>query len=208
MSEAIRQWLYPLGFISTVVFFVRMLLQWIKSESLGRSHVTRGFWQLSIIGNCLLALHAFIQLQFHVYIVQVCNAHFAGRNLTLNRQISTKKNLTLLAVNLTLATFAFYLQASGQWFRTPFPLDYTIGIGWHLFGFFGIALFNSRFLVQWWHAETHKVSVLSKAFWQISLIGELICLIYFLKIRDPVNLIGPAFAMIPYARNLILLKSR
>ena len=39
MSELWREWLYPLGFISTVAFGLRMLIQWLASEVKGRSSV-------------------------------------------------------------------------------------------------------------------------------------------------------------------------
>jgi lipid-A-disaccharide synthase len=69
----------------------------------------------------------------------------------------------------------------------------------------GLALFSTRFWIQWWCAEQEKKSYLSGSFWWISLIGESLCLIYFLKIHDPVNSIGPAFGLIPYIRNLMLI---
>ncbi|QLH36144.1 MAG: lipid-A-disaccharide synthase N-terminal domain-containing protein [Parachlamydiaceae bacterium] len=73
------------------------------------------------------------------------------------------------------------------------------------FGFAGLILFNSRFWIQWWHAEQTQTSTLGRSFWWISLAGALCSIAYFARIQDPVNLIGPVIGMIPYVRNLMLL---
>lgn len=216
MIDITRELLYPLGFLSTAAFSLRMLVQWLGSESKGVSLVTPLFWQLSLLGNILLATHGFIQMQFHVFLIQVCNGFISWRNLNLmqpvDKQISTKKSLLLLLGLACLAILAFAGQAGVQdrfqWFRIPFDheIDSPLHLAWHLFGFLGLALFSSRFWIQWWCAEKRQKSYLGPSFWWISLVGELITLLYFLKIKDPVNYIGPVFAMIPYIRNLILLK--
>ena len=70
MSDQWREFLYLLGFLSSAAFGLRMAVQWLHSEYLGKSVVTPIFWRLSLCGNILLALHAFIQLQFHVFLIQ------------------------------------------------------------------------------------------------------------------------------------------
>jgi lipid-A-disaccharide synthase len=74
-----------------------------------------------------------------------------------------------------------------------------------MLGFSGILLFNSRFLIQWWEAETLKKSTLGPLFWWMSVSGGSLSIIYFAYIADPVNLIGPSLGMIPYIRNLMLI---
>lgn len=220
MSPEWREWLYPLGFLAALAFSSRMLLQWISSEAKGRSHVMPLFWKLSLAGNTLLAIHSFIQVQFHVCVVQACNAVISWRNLNLmqpaQKQISTRTTVLLLIgmLALVLGIFKwqdhFLLDNNDAWFRIPItPWQHSnsvLGLGWHLFGFAGLALFSSRFWLQWWCAERKQRSYLGPAFWWVSLIGEGICLVYFLRINDPVNFIGPAFALIPYVRNLMLLR--
>ena len=221
MIELWREWLYPLGFLSSLAFTARMLVQWLSSESQGKSFVTPLFWKLSLIGNTTLAIHSLLQVQFHVCLIQVCNAIISWRNLNLmqstEKQISTKSTIIFLCCGAYFTSVLFLLQGhyllenTQEWFRIPVtPWSHTqtpLHFAWHLFGFFGLALFSSRFWFQWWSAEKKQRSYLGPTFWWISLIGEAICLIYFVKIHDPVNFIGPAFAMIPYIRNLMLLKS-
>lgn len=220
MIEAWRTTLYPLGYLATAVFGSRLLLQWLQSESKGRSVVNRSFWQLSLIGNALLMLHSLIQIQFHVCVVQACNAVVAWRNLNLmqteGRRFSRRFTVSIFLAAICLTVLLFVIQGAflpggyHAWFRIPVnPWQQHEGseaaLLWHAVGFAGILLFNSRFWIQWWFAERDQRSYLGPSFWWMSLIGEVLCLAYFLRIGDIVNLIGPAFGMIPYFRNLVLL---
>lgn len=219
MIDTWREFLYPLGFISSLAFGARFIVQWIKSEKRKKSVVTPSFWKLSLIGNFMLFIHSVIQLQFHVCIIQVINGVISWRNLNL-MQTSTKhfktRSVLLLLIILLLSTFfIFFLQKpnftnnSDSWFRIPTnawsSLPLSIDYIWHLFGFAGLVLFNSRFWIQWWHAEKTQTSTIGRSFWWISLTGALCSFVYFLRIQDPVNLIGPAIGIIPYIRNLMLL---
>ncbi len=217
MSEQWRETLYLLGFLSTLAFGVRMLTQWLYSEYLGKSVVTHIFWRLSICGNVLLALHSFFQLQFHVFIAQVANGVVAWRNLNLmaptEKHLSTRTTIAIMGCALLIGTALFASQAffadGLTWFRIPktpwSSSEHEVAWFWHIFGTAGILLFNSRFWFQWWNAEQKQKSFLSIGFWWMSITGELICLVYFLHILDFVNIIGPLFAIIPYARNIMLL---
>lgn len=220
MSDYVRELLYPLGFLSAFAFGARMLLQWIKSEAKGESVVMPAFWKLSLCGNLLLLTHALIQMQFHICLIQACNAVISWRNLNLmlpeNRQITTTRTIQML-IGAIIGIFIifsvqgyFFEKGINVWFRipaTPWQVhaDKQISLPWHLVGFIGLILFNSRFWVQWWCIEKYKISYLGSTFWWCSLIGESLCLIYFWRIEDPVNFIGPAFGLIPYLRNLVLI---
>lgn len=219
MIEGWREFLYPLGFLSGLAFGARFILQWLKSEIRKKSIVTPAFWKLSLTGNVLLFLHSFIQMQFHVCIIQVINGVISWRNLNLMKDMSkhlrTRSVVILLIFLLASTALAFFLQelyfldVDNAWFRipsnswnsAPLSIDYV----WHVFGFIGLVLFNSRFWIQWWHAEKTQTSTLSRSFWWISLAGALCSIVYFARIQDPVNLIGPAIGMVPYIRNLMLL---
>ena len=203
-----------------MAFSSRMLLQWIASEAKGRCVVMPAFWKLSLCGNLLLALHSLVQVQLHVCLIQTCNAVISWRNLNLmqppDKQISFRQTIIFLAGGILTTLIIFFVNGlflpenSEALFRVPTTpwhdnANLHISFGWHLIGFLGLILFGSRFWVQWWCAEQQKTSYLSRSFWWISLLGEGLCLAYFLKIKDPVNSIGPAFGLIPYIRNLMLI---
>jgi len=219
MSESLRELLYPLGFLSSLAFGGRFLLQWLTSEIERKSTVTKVFWQLSLFGNILLLVHSLIQSQFHVSLIQGCNAIISWRNINLmdvkGRQVSFNSVIYLLAGTAACITLFFLIQgyflgqSFNHWFRLPVwdgEAPAEVGFIWHLVGIVGLILFSSRFWVQWWLAEKAKTSYLGEAFWWLSLIGGGLSLLYFIRIDDPVNIIGPAFGLVPYLRNLMLLK--
>ncbi len=212
--EEWRELLYPLGFISSLAFSFRFILQWIQSEKEGKSVVTVSFWKISLIGNIVLMLHAFIQIQFHVSLVQACNALISWRNLNLMNKTKKPRSLVFVIIAMVMtmsgvvAFFAiqsaFLGSESSSWFRSPFSEDIIHPL-WHVLGALGLLLFNSRFWIQWWDAEKSQESRLGSMFWWTSLLGGCLTLTYFIRLGDPVNMIGPGFGMIPYIRNLMLI---
>lgn len=217
MDDSLRIWLYPLGFLAAALFGARFLIQWLLSELKQESVVPKVFWIISILGNLLLCLHALIQVQYHVCSISFCNGVIAWRNLNLmqpqDKQYSLRTVIFIMLAGLSLTTCAFYLQNSfynTSWFRIPlqnwsFLSSDTETSLWHGIGFVGIFLFSSRFWIQWWQAERQHRSYLHPLFWWTSLIGGLMSLIYFVKIGDAANYIGPLFGMVPYVRNLMLI---
>ena len=172
--------------------------QWLYSETKGKSVAPPLFWWLSLIGNLLLFTHATLQMQFHVSLVQTINGVISWRNLDLMKPSNRQKSFAF-----TLASWP----PSPCWSLATLPfsplsvrdsrLIETISWGSHLLGSIGIVLFSSRFLIQWWDAERSKKSELTPFFWWISLFGGLLSLLYFTRIDDPVNLIGPLSASSP-----------
>lgn len=213
--EEWRQWLYPLGILPAFFFAARYMIQWLASEKKGRSVIMPLFWKLSITGNLLLALHALIQQQFHVCLIQSFSGIIAWRNLNLmqppKRHVTLFYVVTLLlsALGLVVGLFlsiSYLFSTPLQWFRIPMsPQEHIPGF-WHLMGFLGLILFNGRFWVQWIGAERHKESYLGVEFWWMSVLGSILCLIYFAAIGDFVNTIGPFFGLIPSIRNLVLVR--
>ncbi len=98
-----------------------------------------------------------------------------------------------------------------NWFRIPLaPWQTTsaplASIFWHILGFVAYALFSSRFWIQWWCAEKAYISQFPLSFWWLSLSGALLSIAYFLRIHDSVNLLGPLLGVVPYLRNLMLMR--
>ena len=73
---------------------------------------------------------------------------------------------------------------------------------WLTVGFLGQAFFSGRFLVQWIASERKKESVIPVSFWFFSIGGGILLLLYALYIRDPVFILGQAFGVFVYGRNL------
>ena len=223
MTEEWRSLLYPLGFLSALAFGLRFLVQWLTSEFQQRSVVVKSFWRISLTGNLLLLTHSLVQAQVHICLIQVCSAVIAWRNLDLmqtrHRQGSLKQVSVLMAASIvaTMAVFsAINIGLSERptaWMRIPrLPWHDAatpdVNVVWHIIGLSGVVLFSLRFWMQWWTAERRHASALDPSFWWISLVGAMMSMLYFWRIRDPVNLIGPVVGVIPYIRNLMLIRKR
>jgi lipid-A-disaccharide synthase-like uncharacterized protein len=79
-------------------------------------------------------------------------------------------------------------------FKSPDP--------WLIFGLFGQGLFSARFLWQWLHSERVGQSVIPPAFWYFSIGGGVTLLIYAIHKKDPVFILGQAFGILIYLRNV------
>jgi lipid-A-disaccharide synthase-like uncharacterized protein len=90
-------------------------------------------------------------------------------------------------------------------FHMPFQDNYVL---WKVIGFTGILTFGSRFLVQWIYSEKHKESKVPPIFWWQSMVGAVLCLAYSLRQRESVFIAGYLFNLIPYIRNLMLIRSK
>ena len=73
---------------------------------------------------------------------------------------------------------------------------------WAWVGVLAQLLFTARFVVQWIASERAGRSVVPLAFWLFSIGGGVLLLVYALFRRDPVFILGQAFGVWVYARNL------
>ena len=76
---------------------------------------------------------------------------------------------------------------------------------WLVFGLVAQLLFTARFLVQWISSERAGRSVIPIAFWFFSMAGGLMTLVYGIAKREPVIILGQAFATVIYVRNIMLI---
>ena len=194
-------------------------MQWLQSEKRKKSFVTPLFWKLSIAGNLILYCHHVIQVQVQFALLQSVNALIAWRNLDFLRE--DKKPYprkivfyilggSFLITGLLFVLQGYFLIGEIDWVRTPQKLWNATrqyhSMSWHVIGTFGAILFASRFWVQWWIAEFHQKSGLGSSYWILSIAGSLIVLSYSWHIRDVVIIFYHLFSLIPYLRNLMLLR--
>jgi lipid-A-disaccharide synthase-like uncharacterized protein len=80
---------------------------------------------------------------------------------------------------------------------------------WVVLGLVAQAMFTMRFVVQWIASEREGKSVIPIAFWFFSIGGGVLLLGYALYRKDLVFILGQAFGVFVYVRNLYLvLKER
>ena len=73
---------------------------------------------------------------------------------------------------------------------------------WVLLGYVAQIMFTMRFLVQWIASERAGKMVMPIAFWFFSIGGGIMLLGYALYRKDPVFILGQAFGVFVYLRNL------
>jgi lipid-A-disaccharide synthase-like uncharacterized protein len=89
--------------------------------------------------------------------------------------------------------------------KNPLEQGDSMTVGpWLVLGFAAQALFAGRFVVQWIVSERRRQSVIPRSFWYLSLAGSALLLVYAIHRRDPVFILGQAFGLVVYARNLAL----
>ena len=76
---------------------------------------------------------------------------------------------------------------------------------WLAIGFLGQAMFSMRFIVQWLSSEKHGRSHIPMAFWYFSIAGGTTLLAYAIHRADPVFIVGQAFGVFIYLRNIHLI---
>ena len=73
---------------------------------------------------------------------------------------------------------------------------------WVILGFTAQFAFTMRFVVQWIASERAGRSIIPLAFWNFSIGGGVLLLVYALYRKDPVFIAGQALGLVVYFRNL------
>ncbi|MFT6071715.1 MAG: lipid-A-disaccharide synthase-like uncharacterized protein [Alphaproteobacteria bacterium] len=79
---------------------------------------------------------------------------------------------------------------------------------WKIFGIAAQSLFMMRFVVQWVASERAQKSVVPVYFWYLSILGALCLLVYGIREREIVIIMGQSLPIIIYVRNLHLIYKR
>jgi len=87
----------------------------------------------------------------------------------------------------------------GGYLHDVFVGNIDLGI---LIGYMAQAMFAMRFVVQWIASERAGRSVVPTTFWVFSIGGGIMLLGYAIYRKDPVFIIGQAFGVFVYLRNL------
>lgn len=215
-----RLFLYPFGLIGSFLFFIRFLLQWLRSEKKGVSVNPKWFWEISLVANCLMFVHYLIQVHYTFSLVQIINAYISWRNLRLlnpeyRKKLPLKQHLLCLGALSALTTALFLAQGyflldEMDWVRSPtvpyFGKKAPLSLASHLLGGLSTFIFASRFWIQWWETEKHQRSHFPKIFWQLSLVGGLGNSVYSFLMGDWITFLGSVLGLLPYLRNLMLFK--
>ena len=208
MFDTIRtSWIFYLGFVAQMLFASRIIVQWLATERQKEVASPGLFWSLSLVGCALFLVYGSLRLDLVIILGQTIAYFVYVRNLQIRQdwyKLSVSLKFLIVAVPV-LCTLWTAVVASTVNFSETFLLHGSVFL-W--VGMVGQSLLNFRFLYQLYYAEQRKESILPPGFWWISLAGCLFLISYAIYRRDPVLLMGQAFALIPYSRNIALNRKR
>ena len=189
-----------IGLVAQFFFAARFLSQWLFSERAGRSLMPVHFWYLSVAGSILILAYAIHRRDPVIATGQLIGLAIYLRNLRYLESGWLGRHAVLIWLGLVNAA------ALVGYHLGPDPASKPILIGdfWTAFGFVGQMLFTGRFVVQWWMTERARKSVVPRHFWNLSIAGTMLLLVYASVMVDPVIMLGQVLGLTVYTRNLIL----
>ncbi len=187
--------------VGNACYFARFLCQWIASERAGRTEVPRAFWWLSVAGSILVGLYTWRIGQPILLLSYLLVLTIYVRNLFL-RGTRTNHRPPSLAFVLILGLVAWAVVVGFGMGNLERPKGDRLY--WTIIAVFGMAIWNSRFIVQWLKSERRGVSYFPKTFWWLSLVGNTLVLAYVIHLRDTALIAGYSIGPIVQVRNLMI----
>lgn len=197
-------WIFSVGIVAQLLFAARMIVQWFQSERAGRSLSPVIFWQLSLLGSIVFFAYGVLRRDLAIVLGQLVVYFIYIRNLHLKDQWVTVAPLFRGVVYLVPVASLAYLLSSAPGNLTEIVGNRDVPRWLMIWGALGQLVFTFRFVMQWLDSEAKKESVLSRAFWIVSLAGSTMIMSYAALRRDPVLLLGQLGGAVAYARNLSL----
>ncbi|MGM9738263.1 MAG: lipid-A-disaccharide synthase N-terminal domain-containing protein [Candidatus Cryptobacteroides sp.] len=205
MLNGVPTWIvFSSGFIAQLLFSLRTLLQWFKSEKARRIESPSAYWILSVAGAYIMFIYGVMRDDFSIILGQLVSYYVYLWNLGAkgiwNRLMTVVKVLLLLtpvlAVGLLFRNAAEYVQS--------FFHNDSIPLWLVVFGSAGQIIFTLRFVYQYFYSAKRHCSSLPMGFWGISLLGSGVIIAYGIFRLDPVLILGQSFGFIAYVRNLMI----
>jgi len=196
--------IYSVGFLAQVLFFGRMFVQWFHSEKEGRPVSPTIFWKLSLLGSVLFFIYGVLRKDFAIVLGQMLVYFIYIRNLQLKEQWSKMHLFFRIIFYLVPVVCGGYLLSGAPNNLSDILNNEDVSTILMIWGSAGQVVFTFRFVYQWIDSESKKESVLSPAFWIISLAGAVMIVSYAVFRLDPVLFLAQLLGSFIYSRNLLL----
>lgn len=197
-------WIFAIGFAAQGFFSARILVQWILSERARRVLSPTVFWLLSLCGSWLLCLYGWLREDFAIVLGQFISYYIYLWNLNLKGVWEKVPYILRLFLIITPVAVVSTLLMDVKAVTGMFFHNEEVPLWLLIYGSAGQVLFTLRFVYQWYFSRRGGESVLPAGFWILSLIGASLIVSYGIIRLDPVLIIGQAFGLVAYARNLII----
>lgn len=200
-------WIFGVGFLAQSMFGIRIFVQWWLTEKKKEVVSPSLFWKLSIAGAALFLIYGMLRLDIVIILGQIIGYFVYIRNLQLKREWNKfPLPLQVIIIAIPLLSIAWTVSVANS-------LTFNDSLFQHFNSFFlagicGQLLLNIRFIYQLYYSEQHKESVLPLGFWCLSLAGSVLVVLYAIHRGDPVLLAAQGIAIVPYARNIMVIMNR
>lgn len=196
--------IYALGFTAQILFFIRTIIQWFKSEKEGKIISPVIYWQISLIASIVMLMYGLFRNDFSIVLGQFIVYFIYIRNLQLKK---TWMKMPLLSriVAVILPVFCILWLAFGKSYNIITILkNEDIALWLMIWGSAGQIIFTFRFFYQWIYSENRNDSLLPVGFWIISTIGSLMIFTYSIYRIDPVLFVAHSLGLFIYVRNILI----
>lgn len=194
--------IYALGFLAQILFFVRTIAQWFKSEQEGEVISPVVYWQISLVASILMLTYGILRNDFAIVIGQFLVYTIYIRNLQLKKAWERMHWLSKVLALVIPVIYLGWLIFSGN-FNSIFKNE-NVSTFWMVWGTAAQLVFISRFFYQWIYSEKEKESLLPMGFWIISTAGSLMIFTYSIYRLDPVLFAAHSLGLFVYMRNILL----
>ncbi|MAN58981.1 MAG: lauroyl acyltransferase [Flavobacteriaceae bacterium] len=202
-------WLvYTIGFLAQILFSGRLLVQWILSERSKRIITPALFWKLSLLASFLLFLYGYLRNDFAIMLGQSLTYFIYIRNLHLQGEWQKSPKWFQLFLITFPIFIVIYAYNNGEYDLDQLFRNDAIPFWLLVLGIVSQIVFTLRFIYQWLYSEKTKTSQLPITFWQLSVLGASLILIYAIFRKDPVLFIGHIAGLIIYVRNIFIWKKQ
>lgn len=195
---------FALGFLAQILYFIRTIAQWFKSEKEGEVISPVIYWQLSLLGSLIMLTYGILRNDFAIVIGQFIVYLVYIRNLQLKNAWKKMHWIIRRLAVLIPAGYLAWLIFGGTHNFSSILKNKDVTLFLMIWGTAGQIIFTSRFIYQWIYSENRKDSVLPLGFWIISTVGSLMIFTYSIPRMDPVLFAAHSLGFFIYARNILL----
>jgi len=200
--------IYSIGFLAQILFSLRFLIQWLRSEKHKQIVIPGLFWVFSLMGALLLFFYGYLRNDFAIMLGQTITYFIYIRNLQL-QNLWSKVHLSVQISLIFMPLIFLIYTLKNDIINLNFLVGKeTISNKLLVLGVVSQIIFSLRFVYQWIYSEKNKISSLPLGFWVLSSIGSILIIIYALYRKDPVLLIANLIGTILYSRNIFILKNQ
>ncbi|MBR0533162.1 MAG: lipid-A-disaccharide synthase N-terminal domain-containing protein [Bacteroidales bacterium] len=202
-------YIYALGFVAQGLFSARILVQWLMSEKRRKVVNPTIFWVLSLIASIVYFVYAYLRNDFSImlglfisYFIYLWNMGMKGVWKKLPEAVRVPLVSVLVALPFVAVSVLFLRDpqsAVANLFRNDLIPGWMI-----VMGTVGQLVFTVRFIYQFFYSRKRNESLLPVGFWIIGIVGGTILVTYGALRHDWVLLVGQAFGLVTYIRNLMI----